>query len=71
MFQVVFAGVPPGHFDGGQFDCAGTTGHQCLALFTGADQAPFAGQVAQLWLIRITPQARHFGGRQRRQLRTG
>ncbi|RMV84986.1 hypothetical protein ALP03_200283 [Pseudomonas amygdali pv. tabaci] len=71
MFQVIFTGIPPGHFNRRQVNCPGPAGHQCLAFFAGADQATFTGQVAQLWLIRITPQAGHFGGRQGWQLRTG
>ncbi len=68
---MIFAGVPPGHFNRRQVDCAGAGGHQGLAFFARADQAAFAGQVAQLWLIRVTPQAGYFRGRQGRQLRAG
>ncbi len=68
---MIFAGIPPGHFNRRQFDCAGAGGHQGLALLARADQAAFAGQVAQLWLIRVTPQTGYFCGRQGWQLRAG
>ncbi len=70
-FQAVFDGVPPGHFNGGQFDVAGAGGHQRLAVFANAQKALFNVLVAQLRLVRVAAQAIDVGQGQRRQLGAG
>ncbi|MNV85478.1 hypothetical protein D3C71_1794420 [compost metagenome] len=68
---MVFAGVPPGHFQcrQGQRTCVGR--HQGFALFAVGGHAAVADFVAQQRLVGVTAQAGDFGGWQRRQLGAG
>ncbi len=70
-FQMIFVGVPPHHFHGGQFQLAGAGRHQGFAVFTAAGQAAVAGTVSHHWLVGVAAQAVDLGAGQRRQLCAG